>query len=109
MAHPAEERAMHPLFARGERPLLIGVVHLGATPGAPASSGSLERVLERARADALALVDGGADALVVENYGDAPFFARSVPPETVAALALALRIAREIAADRPVGVNVLRN
>ena len=90
---------MHPLFARGERPLLIGVVHLGATPGAPAFSGSLERVLERARADARALVEGGADALVVENYGDAPFFARSVPPETVAALASYLPARRAVRID----------
>jgi membrane complex biogenesis BtpA family protein len=93
----------------GEGPLLIGVVHLLATPGAPAYAGSLEAVLERARADAEALVHGGADAVLVENFGDVPFFAASVPPETVATLALALRAVREVAADRPVGVNVLRN
>ena len=100
---------MQPWFARGERPLLIGVVHLAPTPGAPGFAGSVESLLERARADARALVEGGADALLVENYGDAPFFQHAVPPEAVAALALALRVAREVAGELPVGVNVLRN
>jgi hypothetical protein len=69
-------------------------------------------VLEAARADARALAEGGADALVVENFGDAPFFAERVPPETVAAMALAVAAVRSElsgAFDLPVGVNVLRN
>jgi hypothetical protein len=91
------------------RPALVGVVHLLATPGAPAFGGRFEAVLERAIADARALVNGGVDGLLVENYGDAPFFGGAVPSETVAALALALHEVRRAAAGRPVGVNVLRN
>jgi membrane complex biogenesis BtpA family protein len=65
-------------------------------------------VLARARVDARALADGGVDAILVENYGDAPFYPREVPPETVAALAAAVaEVVREVAL--PVGVNVLRN
>ncbi len=90
-------------------PLLIGVVHLAPTPGAPGFGGDAEAVLERARADARALGDGGADGMIVENFGDAPFFPERVPAETVAMLALAVRAAREVAGDLPVGVNVLRN
>jgi len=107
------------LFGRSDgRPILCGVVHLLATPGAPGHAGSpgsslscssMEVLLERARADARALVQGGADALLVENYGDAPFFAEHVPSETIAALALALHELRALAAGRPLGVNVLRN
>ncbi len=98
------------LFGRGpRRRILIGVVHLPATPGAPGYEGSMGTLLEHTLADARALVQGGADALLLENHGDAPFFAQEVPGETVAALALALREARAIAAERPVGVNVLRN
>ncbi len=89
--------------------LLIGVVHLLPTPGAPARRDSMDALLERARADARALVRGGADALLVENLGDAPFFAERVPPETVAALALALAEVRAVAEGCPLGVNVLRN
>jgi membrane complex biogenesis BtpA family protein len=93
------------------RLLLIGVVHLEATPGAPraAREQRLERLLERAADDARALAAGGADALLVENFGDAPFHAGRVPPETVAALALALAAVGAVAPDLPLGVNVLRN
>ena len=91
------------------RPAFVGVVHLLPTPGAPDFGGSFAAVLERAVRDARALVNGGVDALLVENFGDAPFFARTVPSETVAALALALREVQGVAAGRPVGVNVLRN
>lgn len=87
---------------------LIGVVHLGATPGAPRYAGSMDPLIERAVADARALASGGCDALIVENFGDVPFFAGSVPPETVAAMALAVAEVRRAAA-LPVGVNVLRN
>jgi len=91
------------------RPFLIGVVHLLATPGAPRFAGDREAVLRRAVQDARALVSGGCDGLLVENHGDVPFFARRVPPETVAALALALAEVRAEARSIPVGVNVLRN
>lgn len=93
----------------GPRPAFIGVVHLLATPGAPHYAGSSEALLARAAEDARALVEGGVDALLVENFGDTPFFAERVRPETVATLALALREVRLVAGARPVGVNVLRN
>jgi hypothetical protein len=88
---------------------LIGVVHLAATPGAPRYQGELGTLLERAVADARSLTAGGCDALIVENFGDAPFFPGTVPPETVAALTLAVRAVVDAAPERPVGVNVLRN
>jgi membrane complex biogenesis BtpA family protein len=97
------------LLARGERPLFVGVVHLAPLPGAPCYAGSIEAVLARAAADAAALAEGGADALLVENFGDAPFFAGRVPAETVAAMALALAEVRRAAPGCPAGVNVLRN
>jgi len=91
------------------RPVLIGVVHLAPTPGAPRQAGTVEELLARAEADARAWLAGGADALLVENFGDVPFFADAVPPETVATLALALARVRALAGRVPVGVNVLRN
>jgi len=68
----------------------------------------MSEVIERALADGSALATGGMDGIMVENFQDAPFYGSSVPPETVAALAvvaLALRLETGI----PVGVNVLRN
>ena len=98
-------------FPAGLKPL-IGVVHLAPLPGSPrwAASGRepLEAIVTRAVADAEAYVAAGFDGLIVENYGDAPFY-KQVPPETVAAVA---RCAREIvlrAGGRPVGLNLLRN
>lgn len=93
----------------GSRRLLIGVVHLAATPGAPRARGTVEELLAAAERDARAYLAGGADALVVENFGDVPFHAETVPPETVATLALALARVRALAGTTPVGVNVLRN
>ena len=97
------------LTAPGARKRLIGVVHLAPTPGSPRADGDLARLLERAAADARALAGGGCDALIVENFGDAPFHPRRVPAETVGALALALERVAQAAPGLPVGVNVLRN
>lgn len=90
-------------------PTLIGVVHLPATPGAPGFCGSFGAVVEEALRDARALAEGGCDGIIVENFGDAPFFQGAVPPETVAALSLAVQAVREVAGGKPIGVNVLRN
>jgi membrane complex biogenesis BtpA family protein len=51
---------------------------------------------------------GGADAVLVENFNDNPFYPDHVETETVAAMAV---VAKEVlrAAKVPVGVNVLRN
>jgi hypothetical protein len=95
------------LFSR--RPLFIGVVHLLPTPGAPRFEGSFQRVVQRAVEDAGALCANGCHALLVENFGDAPFFPGSVPAETVASLAVCMRAVAEVAGDVPIGVNVLRN
>jgi hypothetical protein len=93
---------------------LVGVVHLPPLPGDPlAGPGtSFAHAEARALADAEALVEGGVDALVVENFGSAPFFKGTAgdraPPHQVAALAL---VARALVArfGKPVGVNCLRN
>lgn len=92
----------------GRRGAILGVVHLRPLPGAPRFDGDLDEVLAAARADAEALVGGGVDGLVVENFGDAPFHPGAVPPETVAAMTRAALAVAE-ATSRPLGVNVLRN
>jgi len=90
-----------------DRPL-VGVVHLAPLPGSPRYGGSMARVLDRALRDAAALESGGMDALIVENFGDAPFLPGALPPETVAALSVATAaVARAVRV--PVGVNALRN
>lgn len=87
---------------------LVGVVHLKPLPGAPRWMGDIDAVRRAAAEDARAYSDGGADALIIENFGDVPFTRARVEPETVAAMALAADAVREVC-DLPVGFNVLRN
>jgi membrane complex biogenesis BtpA family protein len=87
---------------------VIGMVHLAALPGAPEYVGAIAAVLARALADAEALVEGGVDAIAVENFGDRPFRKNRVDAETIAAMTrIVAELARVVAV--PFGVNVLRN
>src|SRR2546425_10647923 len=67
---------------------LIGMVHLPPLPGSPRWDGSMERAITAAVTDATVLIEGGMDALLVENYGDVPFTPGRVEPSTVAAMAV---------------------
>ena len=87
---------------------LIGMIHLGALPGAPGHEGDMAAVLGAAVSDARILEEAGFDAVMVENFGDQPFFADDVPKVAVAGMAVAVQ-AVGAAVDLPVGVNVLRN
>lgn len=86
---------------------LIGMVHLLPLPGSPRFVGDFDSVIQRALEDAHALAEGGADGVIVENFGDAPFH-KYVQPHTVAAMAMVVKEVRH-ALSVPVGVNVLRN
>jgi membrane complex biogenesis BtpA family protein len=96
--------------SRAEAYRIVGVIHLPALPGSargPAARG-LDQLIDMARRDAAAWATGGADALIVENFGDVPFRKVAVGPETVSAMTLA--VAAVIAeSGLPVGINVLRN
>lgn len=87
---------------------VVGMVHLDALPGAPKFDGDWEGVRDAMLRDARRLESGGVDALMVENFGDSPFYADDVPKHVVASMTALVRdLAREV--DLPVGVNVLRN
>ncbi|GAB3663718.1 BtpA/SgcQ family protein [Halopiger thermotolerans] len=90
-----------------DRPVL-GMVHLPPLPGAPAFDGDRAAIRERALEDARRLEDGGADGIVLENFGDAPFYPESVPTHVVAEMT-AVASAVTDTVDVPVGINVLRN
>jgi len=91
---------------------LVGAVHLQPLPGSPlweaAGRPSLEAIVARAVSDAEAYLTAGCQGVIVENFGDAPFFKRA-PLETVACLTRCARAVVEAAGSAPVGVNVLRN
>ena len=87
---------------------VIGVLHVPALPGAPANKLSFQEIREFVVRDAGAYASGGVDALILENFGDVPFYPDRVPPETIAFLtALACEIRARF--SLPLGINVLRN
>jgi membrane complex biogenesis BtpA family protein len=88
--------------------LLIGVIHLLPLPGSPRFGGGVQAILDGAVADAVAYEKGGASAVIIENFGDTPFTAGSVAPETIASMAHAGAAIRA-AIRLPIGYNVLRN
>jgi len=88
---------------------LIGMAHLPPLPGSPRHDGTgISPVLDAALRDAKALENGGANGLLMENYGDSPFKPAPTDPETVASMtAIGREISRQV--NPPIGVNVLRN
>ncbi|MER6673375.1 BtpA/SgcQ family protein [Streptomyces sp. NPDC000983] len=87
---------------------VIACVHLPATPGSPRYGGKIDHLYESALRDAEIFLRHGVDALIVENFRDAPFHPGAVPPETVATIA---GVTREVVrtSSVPTGVAVLRN
>ena len=83
------------------------MVHLKALPGSPEYCGDLDQVERFAVADANALLTGGVDAIMVENFGDVPF-QKEVEAVTVSAMTRIIRTIVQLS-PVPVGVNVLRN
>ncbi|MFC5279133.1 BtpA/SgcQ family protein [Halorubrum rubrum] len=91
---------------------VIGMIHLPALPGAPGAPDdgavAMDAAVERAVDDARTLEAGGVDGLMIENFGDAPFYPDDVPKHTVAATTRAATAVAG-AVDLPIGINVLRN
>jgi hypothetical protein len=69
---------------------------------------NFEEIRRFVLADSSALAEGGVDGLIIENFGDVPFYASRVPAHTVAflsTLAFELKTRHVL----PLGINVLRN
>jgi membrane complex biogenesis BtpA family protein len=92
-----------------EKPV-IGMVHLWPLPGAVGYTGyGMDPILDHARRDAEALLEGGVDGLIVENMWDLPYYVGSdVHVEAITAQAVAARAIKDMA-RMPVGVNVIHN
>jgi membrane complex biogenesis BtpA family protein len=87
---------------------IVGMLHLPPLPGSPENRLDLNAIIEWILRDADALTRGGIDALMLENFGDSPFYPYRVPAHTVAYMTA---IGREVkrASGLPIGINVLRN
>jgi len=87
---------------------LVGMVHLPPLPGSPRFEGDRDAIRERLRRDASALEAGGVDGIMLENFGDAPFYPDRVPRHVVADIAALAATLRDHVSI-PFGVNILRN
>ena len=75
---------------------LVGMLHLGALPGTPSASHSVETLIQQALTEARIYRDAGFTALAIENMHDRPYLKGGVGPEITAAMtAIAREVKRE--------------
>lgn len=85
---------------------VIGMIHVGALPGTPASQSSVAELTETAVREAGIYRAGGVDGIMIENMHDLPYLRGAVGPEIVAALAVIGQAVKN-ASGLPVGVQIL--
>ena len=84
------------------------MVHLPPLPGAPGWSDDFSKLEAFALQDTRALVAGGVDGILFENYGDAPFTKHQVSSLTISSMTrVILHCVKNL--EIPFGVNILRN
>jgi membrane complex biogenesis BtpA family protein len=89
--------------------VVIGMLHLPALPGSPLYGGSIAPIREAMLRDAQLLAEGGVHGLMIENFGDTPFFPGRVPVHVVSHIAALAAEVRRAVPQLPLGINVLRN
>ena len=79
-----------------ERPI-IGLLHLRALPGDPffPPCGTIDEVIEAAKADLIALQEGGVDGVLITNEVSLPY-EKKVSPVTIASIAMVVGALREL-------------
>jgi membrane complex biogenesis BtpA family protein len=89
---------------------LIGMVHCKAFPGSPAYvKDSWKDVIQNTIKEANVLIEGGVDAILLENAGDVPFIRQEeLGPETAALMAILVNKIRS-RTELPLGVNIVAN
>lgn len=93
------------IFGR-DREILIGMVHVAALPGTPASELDPHAIIHRAVNEATILAEAGFDAVMIENMHDTPYMLREVGPEITACMT-AVTAAVCKAVEIPIGVQIL--
>lgn len=90
----------------GVRRALIGVIHVQALPGTPASKLDIPGIAAIAVDEARVYRDAGFNGLMIENTHDRPYLNVAVGPEIIAAMSVVGSNVRR-AVDLPLGVQVL--
>ena len=96
-------------FVKFPQNTVLGMLHLPALPGSPGNTMTVDAIETFALRDAESLIDEGVNGLIVENFGDAPFYPASLPPITVACLSRLAFQVKQRYPTIPLGVNALRN
>lgn len=98
---------LHPNWTNVPRPI-IGMLHLLPLPGSPRFGGSMDAIRDALLRDAEALASGGVHGMMMENFGDVPFYPGRVPANVLVSM---LELARKVkkSFNLPLGINVLRN
>ncbi len=86
---------------------IIGMVHLKPLPGSPGYAGNIEEIYQTAHDDLAALVDGGVNAVIVENFGDIPYATENELITYTTFTNIATRLRKEC--NLPMGINVQFN
>lgn len=84
------------------------MVHLPALPGSPNHTLSMDDILSHALADVQSLIDGGVNAILVENFHDYPFLKEEITLPTLISFTLLVQKI-VLQSPIPVGINILRN
>lgn len=95
------------LWPTTSHPLIV-TLHCPALPGAPGYRGDWSEVQRRVLADADVYLEHDVDGILLENFGDVPFYPAATVPITVACLTTLASKIRERTA-KPLGINLLRN
>ncbi len=98
---------LHPSWANKKK-VVIGMLHLPALAGAPLSKLTLPDIRRFVLKDVDTLEAGGVDGLMMENFGDVPFYPGRVPAAVAEAMTEIANIVRK-KTSLPLGINVLRN
>lgn len=85
---------------------VIGMIHVGALPGTPASRESVRELEARAVAECAVYRAAGVHGVMLENMHDVPYLRGGVGPEITAAMTV-LAMAVKAASGLPCGIQIL--
>ena len=88
---------------------IVGMLHVPALPGTPASISSIKEIIERVEEETEIYLQSGVDGLILENMHDTPYcLARDLEPHITATMTVLASRVRNLVRDPavPVGVQV---
>lgn len=85
---------------------VIGMIHVGALPGTPASRATMRELEDAAVAECAVYREAGVHGVMLENMHDVPYLRGGVGPEITAAMTV-LAMAVRAASGLPCGIQIL--